>query len=167
MFPHFFSSPGRHCCLYCEMPKKDFADPPMTVPRQRSLQTLKESLSHFKTCGIPKESVNVIRDPFFDIPINRVRHLRKKNLISIAKFLINSQDIPPPGVGWVLNRICILPQTFMLTRLLATLNRSGRQTFRIFRSFIMMAMKIVIDTSDIISPFLLFIRSVLLGSTSP
>eukprot|EP00057_Strongylocentrotus_purpuratus_P034143 XP_794084.3 PREDICTED: uncharacterized protein LOC589347 [Strongylocentrotus purpuratus] len=63
---------GRHCCLYCEMPKKDFADPPMTVPRQRSLQTLKESLSHFKTCGIPKESVNVIRDPFFDIPINRV-----------------------------------------------------------------------------------------------
>ncbi|XP_063956581.1 uncharacterized protein LOC135154372 [Lytechinus pictus] len=62
---------GRHCCLYCEMTKKEIADPPMAVPCQRSLQTLKESLNHFKTCGIPKESNNVIRSPFFDIPINR------------------------------------------------------------------------------------------------
>ncbi|XP_071477750.1 uncharacterized protein [Diadema antillarum] len=65
---------GRHCCLFCNITKQEMATPPMqrAATHPRTLQSLRTSLDRFKECGIPKEANNVVRQPFFEIPIDHV-----------------------------------------------------------------------------------------------
>ncbi|XP_041455390.1 uncharacterized protein LOC121408131 [Lytechinus variegatus] len=65
---------GRHCCLFCDIVRTALATPPMdrAQTQPRTLDTLQTSHSLFLEKGIPKEANNVIREPFFKIPINQV-----------------------------------------------------------------------------------------------
>ncbi|XP_072168927.1 uncharacterized protein [Diadema setosum] len=66
---------GRHCCLHCSVTRQDMAIPPAErkAPQQaRTLESLDISLSKFKQHSIAKEAFNVIRPPFFQIPIDQV-----------------------------------------------------------------------------------------------
>ncbi|XP_072176962.1 uncharacterized protein [Diadema setosum] len=66
---------GRHCCLHCSATRQDMSIPPAerkATQQTRTLQSLDVSLNNFTQHGIAKEANNVIRSPFFRIPIDQV-----------------------------------------------------------------------------------------------
>ena len=77
---------GRHCCLWCHIATADLALPPSTRGPVvlRTIDTLKSDLDLFQKDGsnIKRAKLfnNVIREPFFNVPLEKAGFTEKQNI---------------------------------------------------------------------------------------